>query len=194
MKQIALTGGVGCGKSTLARFLVELGCDVLDADDVVHRLESPEGAAVTPILETFGPSVLATNGGVDRLRLGRIVFADPVARARLNAIVHPLAKKAMTAWLRTPDTRLRVAVVPLLFEAGWSQGWDAIVCVACQETEQVRRLVAHGLTEDDARARIAAQMPLAEKVRKADWTVWNDKDEETLRREAVRLLKWISEK
>ena len=192
MKRIALTGGVGCGKSTLARFLVELGCNVLDADDVVHQLESSGGAAVTPILKTFGPLVLTADGGIDRSALGRIVFADPEARVRLNTIVHPLAKQAMDEWLRMPD--LRVAVVPLLFEAGWAQGWDAIVCVACQEAEQVRRLIARGLTEADARARIAAQMPLEEKTRKADRTIWNDADEGALRHEAARLLKWISEK
>jgi dephospho-CoA kinase len=194
MKRIALTGGVGCGKSTLARFLVEQGCEVLDADDVVHQLESSGGAAVTPILKTFGPSVLAIGGGIDRPKLGRIVFADPDARTRLNAIVHPLAKQVMEEWLRKPDARLRVAVVPLLFEAGWAQGWDAIICMACQEAEQVRRLIARGLTEADARARIAAQMPLAEKIQKADRTIWNDADEGALRHEAVRLLKWISEK
>jgi dephospho-CoA kinase len=188
MKRIALTGGIACGKSTLAGFLADLGCDVLDADALVHILESPGGAAVKPIVEAFGPDTRAPDGGIDRRLLGQMVFADEPSRMRLNRIVHPLVRAELARWLAAPGDGHKVAVVPLLFEAGWDGEWDAVVCVACTEAEQLRRLRARGLTELAARARVAAQMPVAEKVRRASHVVWNDGDLQLLRREAARLM------
>ena len=188
MKRIALTGGIACGKSTLAGLLSELGCDVLDTDTLVHALEAPGGAAVAPIMAAFGAEMQAADGGIDRRRLGQLVFADETARLRLNRIVHPLVQTALARWLQTPGVQPKVAVVPLLFEVGWDGNWDAVVCVACADAEQQRRLRARGLPEAQARARVAAQLPLEEKIRRASHVVWNDGDLQALRREAVRLL------
>ena len=130
----------------------------------------------------------AADGGIDRRRLGQVVFADETARLRLNAIVHPLVKTELASWLARPSDHPKVAVVPLLFEVGWHENWDAVVCVACAEQEQLRRLLARGLPVEEARARVAAQLPLADKVRRASSVVWNDEDLQALRREAVRLM------
>jgi dephospho-CoA kinase len=195
MKRIALTGGIACGKSALAGFLAECGCDVLDTDALTHALEAPGGTAVAPIVAAFGPDMRAADGGIDRNRLGQQVFTDEAARLRLNGIVHPLVGEALTRWLATPGECPKVAVIPLLFEVGWAAGWDGVVCVACAEAEQMRRLQARGLSAAAARARVAAQLPLAEKIRQANCVVWNDGDLAALRREAIRLRdEWVEKK
>jgi dephospho-CoA kinase len=195
MKRIALTGGIACGKSTLAGFLAEGGCAVLDTDLLTHALEGPGGRAVAPVVAAFGTAMQAPDGGVDRARLGALVFRDAEARMRLNRIVHPLIREELEAWLRQPSGQPRVAVVPLLFEVGWDAEWDDIVCVACAPEEQLRRLQARGLSEEAARARVAAQMPLAEKVRRATRVVWNDGDRDALRKAADRLMdEWSGNK
>ncbi len=192
MKRIALTGGIACGKSALAGFLSELGCQVLDADAVVHALEAPGGAAVAPIIAAFGPEMRSADGGINRVRLGQVVFADEAARLRLNEIVHPLVRAELMRRLAEPGKQPTVVVIPLLFEVGWEQGWDTVVCIACTETEQRRRLLARGLSAEEACARLAAQWPLAEKARRASHVVWNDGDLPALRCAAVRLMdQWV---
>ena len=96
---LAVTGGIACGKSTVARMLPEFGGDVLDTDDVAHELQAPGGVAVAPIVQTFGTSVLNADGGIDRRRLAPVVFSDPAALVRLNAIVHPLVLARVRSWL-----------------------------------------------------------------------------------------------
>ena len=188
MKCVALTGGIACGKSTLAGLLAENGCEVLDTDAVVHALEASGGAAVAPIVAAFGPEVLAPDGGIDRRRLGQKVFADEPSRLQLNGIVHPLVREKLTGWLAAPGDRPKVAVIPLLVEVGWDGDWDAGICVACADVEQVRRLQARGLSAAEAHARLAAQLPLAEKMRRASCVVLNDGDIQALRRKALQLM------
>ena len=189
-KRIALTGGIACGKSTFAGMLADLGCEVLDTDALVHDLESPGGGAVARIVAAFGPAAQMADGSIDRGWLARQVFGDAAARARLNAIVHPLVREAMDRWLRAPaaGNGIKVVVVPLLFEAGWTNDWDVIVCVVCREDEQLRRLRERDLNEMEARARIAAQMPLPEKARRADLVIHNDGVMVDLRAAARRLV------
>lgn len=195
MKRIALTGGIACGKTTLAGILCEGGCDVLDTDALAHALEAPGGAAVAPIVAAWGSDMQAADGGIDRHRLAQKVFSDPTARLRLNGIVHPLIKANLICWLATPGDRTKVAVIPLLFEVGWDEGWDAVVCVACSEAEQMRRLQARGLSEAEARARMAAQLPLSEKMRRASHVIQNEGNLNALRREAIRLMdEWVEKK
>jgi dephospho-CoA kinase len=197
MKCFAITGGIGCGKSELARMLAERGCRVLDADVVVHELESVPGEAVTAIREAFGRDVLRADGGVDRGILGRRVFGDPAALAVLNAIIHPLVRRRFREWLAAPaegDGDIRVGVIPLLYETGWTDGWHGVACVACAPEEQVRRLRARGWPDDEIRRRIGAQMPLAEKERRADWVIRNDGSLGALEREADALLHAMAEK
>ncbi|MBM4164903.1 MAG: dephospho-CoA kinase [Lentisphaerae bacterium] len=193
-KRFAVTGGIACGKSVFARFLAELGCEVLDADAVVHRLEAPGGRAVPLLAHAFGPAVCSADGGILRKVLGRLVFSDPVARERLNAIIHPLVWNELDGWFGRPQTgTLRFAVVPLLFEAGWRDHFDTVVCLACSAAKQLERLISRGLTEHEAALRIGAQMPIGEKVRLSDRVVWNDGSLEALRREADGLVRDLSE-
>lgn len=193
--RVAITGGIACGKSLFSRSLEELGVEILDADDVVHALESSGGAAVGRIREAFGTGVLAQDGGIDRQALGKIVFGDHDARRRLNGIVHPLVREAIDAWLARPGSGIRAVVIPLLFEVGWLDRWDVIVCLVSDEGEQVRRLVERrGLSEVQAQARVAAQMPVAEKASRADLVVKNSADEAALKREARRVYQLLVEK
>jgi dephospho-CoA kinase len=188
MKRIAVTGGIACGKSALARFLQEAGCAIWDADEVVHRLEAPGGVAVQPITNAFGADVLASAGGVDRAALGALVFRDAAALRRLNAILHPLVLADLREWLELSGQDIRVAVIPLLFEVGWDRGWDAMVCVTCRPEVQMARLAARGMTPDAARSRLAAQLPLDEKARRATYTLENNGTLDDLRAAALRLL------
>lgn len=195
LNRLAITGGIACGKSTFARCLADLGCEVLDADDVVHWLEAPGGCAVPMILEAFGPTVIASDGGVCRELLGRLVFADPLARQRLNGIIHPMVRAKLDDWFqRAPEGRLQFAVVPLLFEVSWGEEWDLIVCIACHAAEQARRLMARGFTAEEAAGRMRAQWPIEEKARVSDRVIWNDDSVESLRREAEHLVRDLSEK
>lgn len=193
--RVAITGGIACGKSLFARFLSEKGVDVLDADDVVHRLEAPGGAAVDAIRSVFGEKVVRPDGGIDRVALGDIVFGDPAARERLNRMVHPLVKRAIREWLDAPCARPKAVVIPLLFEAGWDGEWDVIVCLTSSEALQAERLTrSRGLTVGQARERIAAQMPVAEKAARSHLVVNNDADAETLAREAARVYRFLTER
>ena len=193
--RVAITGGIACGKSLFSRFLSEKGVDVLDADDVVHRLEAPGGAAVEAIRSVFGEKMVRADGGVDRVALGDIVFGDPVARERLNRVVHPLVKQAVREWLDAPGVRPKAVVIPLLFEVGWDGEWDVIVCLTSSEALQTERLMrSRGFAAEQARERIAAQMPVAEKAARSHLVVNNDADAETLAREAARVYRFLTER
>ena len=192
---IAVTGGIACGKSTLARFLAEAGCAVLDTDDVAHALQASGGLAVAPIAGEFGAGVLAPDGSIDRGKLGKIVFADPSALARLNAIVHPMVGCEVARWIAARgDGVCKAVLVPLLYETGLDRkfGWDATVAVVCRPEEQLRRLMGRGLRRDEALARISSQMPCAEKARRSDYVVENDGGIAQLRGKTLEILRKVS--
>ena len=171
-----MTGGIACGKSTVADCWRRWGAETLDADDVAHALIAPGGAAVAAVLDAFGPAVRAADGGIDRERLGRMAFADPAARRRLEALLHPAVIRRMRAWAEgvRREGRRGVAVVPLLFEAGMEKDWDAVVCVASDEQTMLERLAARGLSPAEAKARIASQWPVREKTARADRVIENN--------------------
>ena len=193
--RVAITGGIACGKSLFSRCLQRMGAETLDADDVVHRLEAPGGAVVPELVRLFGDSVLDRQGGINRIMLAERVFADADARAKLNAVIHPLVRNVFLDWGAESGDALRVAVIPLLFEAGWAGDWDVIICLASSEALQLERLMRdRGLTEEQARARVAAQMPVAEKAARAHLVVHNDADAETLAKEAENVFRFLTEK
>ena len=167
---LALTGGIACGKSTALRFFAEEGAAVIDADDVAHRWMAAGALGPGILAAEFGPGILASDGAVDRPALARIVFADRSALARLNALSHPAIRQILLDWRDAMQAagRLAVAAIPLLFESGWEADWDATVCITAPEEEVLVRLAARGLTPEQARARIASQLPLDEKARRAD--------------------------
>lgn len=192
--KFALTGGIACGKSMAEACFQALGCRVLDADAVVHRLEAYGGKAVQPLRECFGETVLAADGSIDRVRLGQLVFAEPTARQQLESVIHPLIRAEVETWLRQAKAdEISVFSAALLYECGWEKGWDGVVCVAASRATQVRRMCsARGMTEAAAEARLAAQMALQEKIRRADWVLENDTDDLSVLRCQVEelVLQW----
>jgi dephospho-CoA kinase len=176
MLRVGLTGGIATGKSTVAAILRELGCHLLEADRTAHGLIEPGGAAYDDVVFEFGRGILTPDGRVDRAKLGTIVFADPARLARLNAIVHPLVLAAhdreLAAIERSEPHAIAVIEAALLIEAGFTSRLECLVVTWCTPGQQLARLTHHdagrGLTIEQARQRIAAQMPLEEKRRMAD--------------------------
>ena len=174
--KIALTGGIACGKSLVAKFLNELGAETIDADDVVHEL-IPDPA--------------------ERKRLAAEVFGNEAKRKELEARIHPLVKERIGEWLsvdaaRTP--RLRVAIIPLLFEAHWEGNFDIICCVRSARATQVARMMeTRGYTREEAEARLAAQMPVEEKAAKSHYVIENNGTTEELKFKVAEFVNWLKE-
>ncbi|HXK23017.1 MAG TPA: dephospho-CoA kinase [Myxococcota bacterium] len=181
---IGLSGGIGTGKSSVARMFAAQGAVVIDADAIVHELQARGTPMVAELAEAFGPGVLDAQGGLDRAALGAIVFRDPDARARLNAIVHPkvgaeFARRIAAA--RASDARVLVLDIPLLFEGRRSgtgsaakMQFDATVLVYAPEALQIERQVSRdACSRDEAIRRVRAQMPIEEKKALADYVIDN---------------------
>lgn len=167
MLRVGLTGGIACGKTYVRRRMQDAGLPTLDLDVVAHEVMAPGGAAYQDVLAEFGPAVRAADGTIDRAILGARVFADAAARARLNAIVHPRVREEedrRAAALSAGGAVMLVTDAALLVEAGLQLRFDRLVVVHCPPEEQLRRLrVRDGLDEPAARARLRAQMPIADK-------------------------------
>ena len=173
--RVALTGGIACGKSLVARYLGEAGVATIDADDIVHEL-IPDP--------------------VERRRLAAEVFADPEKRRELEARIHPLVRERINAFLTSttlsPQPRLRLAVIPLLFETHWDKEYDIICCVTSERETQISRMVAtRGYTRAEAEARLGAQLPVAEKAAKSHYVIHNDGSPEELKRATERFVQWL---
>lgn len=188
MLKVAVTGGIGTGKSVVLSELAACGAPVVDADALVHEALLAGTPAAAEIRRRFGEAVIAASGDVDRARLGAIVFQDDQARRDLEAILHPAVYRAIQAWMRAQEAGgalAAVAEIPLLYESGHESDFDCVVVTACEGEEQVRRTVGRsGMSEEDARRRIAAQWPLAEKVRRADLVIRTDGTVEATRQAA----------
>jgi dephospho-CoA kinase len=175
MRLVGLTGGIGTGKSTVGRMIAAAGVPVVDADDLAHAATAVGGPAYAPVIASFGAGILAEDGTIDRRALGAIVFADAEARARLNAIVHPAVRQMMfdqfETWQAT-GVPLAVTIIPLLYESGLDGLFDEVWVASCPVNMQRQRVQARdGFDADQASARMAAQMPLAEKVAMADHVI-----------------------
>ena len=176
--KIALTGGIACGKSLLARYLNELGVETIDADDIVHELlPDPE----------------------ERRRIAAEVFADPAKRKALEAKLHPLVKARIEEFFGgcspRSNTQLRIAIIPLLFETHWDAEYDIICCVASERETQISRMTAtRGYTREEAEARLAAQLPVAEKAARSHYVIDNNGTAEELKANAKRLVNWLEAK
>ena len=194
MKIIGLTGGIACGKSTVSTELRALGAAIIDADALAHELSQPHQPLYNAYVQRFGREIVTANGALDRAAIARRVFADPAVRAEVDAIAHPLIRMAAEERLRAArDENKRAAVldVPLLFEAGWDALADETWVVSLPREEQLKRLLARdkAMDEGEARARIAAQMPLAEKCARADVIVDNSGTKEEIREYIGKLWK-----
>jgi len=192
VRLVGLTGGIATGKSTFAAALRALGVPVLDADQLARRVVAPGTPALAEIAGAFGPGVLGPDGALDRKALGALVFADPAARRRLEAITHPAIRGAMaaeTARLAAAGHDLAFYDTPLLYEVGLDQAMALTVVVFAPPEAQLARLMARdGFSRAEAEARLAAQLPVAEKAARADVVVDNADDRAPLEGKAARLL------
>ncbi|MFJ8105248.1 dephospho-CoA kinase [Streptomyces sp. NPDC096132] len=176
MLKVGLTGGIGAGKSEVSRLLVECGAVLIDADRIAREVVAPGTPGLAAVVDAFGTDVLAADGSLDRPRLGSIVFADPDRLAVLNSIVHPLVG-ARSRELETaaPEDAVVVHDVPLLTENGLAPFYDVVVVVDAAPETQLDRLVRlRGMTEEDARARMAAQATREKRRDIADIVIDND--------------------
>ena len=192
--RIGLTGGIGSGKSMVARQLQELGAAVVDADAIAREVAAPGGPAYATIVQAFGPGVLCGDGSLDRKALAARVFADEAARRQLNALTHPHIRQGMAQEAArlagTPGVEVIVFDIPLLLETtdGRDLGLDGVVVVTAADPVRIARLTArNGLTPFDARRRLDAQMPLAQKVARADWVIDNNGPAEQTREQVLEL-------
>jgi dephospho-CoA kinase len=177
MRRIALTGGIATGKSYIARRLVSAGVPLVDADVVAREVVAPGTSGLAAIVARFGPDVLRPDRTLDRARLGDLVFRDANARQDLEAIVHPAVRDRIRAFfLALPEaTPFAVADIPLLFETGRERDFDIVILAACAPETQVARVMARDkLSRADAERRLAAQLPIADKVRRADFVIHTD--------------------
>ncbi len=174
MLRVALTGGMATGKSYVAGKLRSAGFPVVDADVLAREAVAPGSAGLRAIVERFGPGVLGTGGALDRARLAAIVFADAEARLALEAIVHPIVRTGIDRfWTACPGgTAFAVADIPLLYETGRAGDFDAVIVAACPREMQLDRIVRRdGATREQAERRLAAQLPIEDKARRADYII-----------------------
>ncbi len=199
MLTIGLTGGIGSGKSTVAKFLAELGAPILDADKVGHAIYQPDGPAYADMIDAFGKGILAPDGTIDRKKLGPIVFGDPAALKRLNAIVHPkmFARMGeMVAAMRAEGERKPIVIeAAILIEANWQALFDEIWLVVAGKERVIERVARdRGMKPEQTEARIRAQLSDDERRRHAAIVMVNDGTLEQLRAAVAELWRGALER
>jgi dephospho-CoA kinase len=189
MFAVGLTGGIGCGKTTVANMFAELGATLVDTDEIAHALTAPGGAAMAALIAEFGPACATVDGALDRARMRELVFTDATAKQRLEAILHPRIRDAALAAAALASGPYVIFVVPLLIESGsWRARVQRVLAIDCPEEMQVARVKArNGLTEEQVRAIMASQVTRAQRLAAADDVIANDGDLDTLRPQITRL-------
>jgi dephospho-CoA kinase len=198
MLVVGLTGGIATGKSTVAAMFAALGAAIMDADGIAHALQEPGQPCSHAIRAAFGPGVLDGQGCIDRRLLGALVFGDATARTRLEAIMHPAIRAALRAEIRTAEAAGRTLCLveaALILESGQRDQYQKIVLVTAPEAAQIARLVAaRGLTPSEARQRLQAQWPTAQKVGLADFVIENGGDLSATRGQVACIYALLPEK
>jgi len=178
VRRVAITGGIGSGKSHVRAQFEALGVPTIDADALSRRVLAPGTPGLAAVVRRFGLGVMNVNGVLDRRQLASIVFADPAARKDLEAIVHPAVQRATDEWFAVINPEVHpfaIADIPLLYEVGRQGAFDAVIVVACDPEIQVRRVMARdAVTETEARQRLAAQLPIADKIDRAHYVIRTD--------------------
>ena len=189
MLVIGLTGGIGSGKSSAAKFFAELGADVIDTDEIAHQLTQSQGVAMAAIRRDFGEGFIATDGSLDRGKMRSLVFSDSNSRQKLEAILHPLIRTEATRRTALTAASYVVMVVPLLFETGnYREMVQRILVVDCNEQSQIDRAMARsGLSQQEVAAIMRAQLSRQERLRQADDVIVNDSDMAHLRQQVEAL-------
>lgn len=186
---VGLTGGIGCGKSTVADMFAALGASVIDTDQIAHSLTAPHGAAMPALLAEFGAGFATPEGALDRAKMRALVFSDAGARARLEAILHPRIRDATAAAAAIATGPYVIFVVPLLIESGtWRQRVARVLAVDCSEENQVARVMTRSsISAEQVRAIMAAQVTREQRLAAADDVIVNDDGLEALRPQVERL-------
>lgn len=178
VRRIALTGGIATGKSSVRAALEKLGVPTIDSDTLAREVVAAGTPGFTEVVQQFGRSVVAPSGELDRQRLAGIIFADPESRRTLEAIIHPRVREATDVWFASLDPvrhPFAVADIPLLYEVEREKDFDVVIVTAVDPATQVRRVVKRdGVSEVEAQKRLTAQLPIAEKVRRADYVIRTD--------------------
>ncbi len=189
---VGLTGGIGSGKSTVARLLADRGAFVVDADEVAREVVAPGTPGLARVVAEFGPGVVAADGSLDRAALARTAFSNENQRARLNAILHPLiARRTAELMASAPSNAARVHDVPLLAELGLADQYDLVIVVDAPDEVRLARLRDRGIGEDDARARMAAQSSRDQRRAIADIVIDNSGNLEYLAGQVERAWRFI---
>ena len=198
MKVVGLTGGIGSGKSTMARFLAELGAVVVDADKVGHEAFKAGTGLWQQVTAAFGKQILAPDGDIDREKLGKVVFDSPEALERLNRIMHPAMSdiiKAQVEEYRRQGAGVVVIEAPLLVEAGWTSLADEVWVTTATEAAVLKRLRERaGMSEQESLARIRSQLPSEERLKHADVIIDTDCELSELKARVKELWQGIAEK
>jgi dephospho-CoA kinase len=177
MLRIGLTGGIATGKTYVVGRLRAAGVAVVDADVLAREAVARDSTGLAAVVARFGADVLTPAGDLDRPRLGRLIFRDEAARRDLESIVHPYVRRGIAAFFETlpSDAPLAIADIPLLFETHQERHFDKVIVVACARATQIERIMSRdGLPHDEAERRVAAQLPIEEKVRRADYVIATD--------------------
>lgn len=194
MKTLGLTGGVGMGKSTCAQLLAARGAAVVDTDELARQVVEPGTPALAEVQSVFGSDLVDGGGHLKRELLAQRVFADSDARKALEAILHPRIRALWQAQLETwrmENRPLAVVVIPLLFETHAETAFDRILCVACSAATQRERLRARGWTDEQLYQRIAAQMPIEEKMLRSHHVIWTEGGMEVHGQQVDRMLRLL---
>jgi dephospho-CoA kinase len=177
MKLIGLTGGVGMGKSTAATFFQQCGARIVDTDEIARELVQPGQPALAEIRIAFGDKMISQDGQLRRHELANIVFDDAIARKKLEEILHPRIRQRWLAQVETwkrESCPVAIVVIPLLYETRAESHFEKVVCVGCSENARHARLLTRGWTNQQIEARVTAQMPVAEKIARADFVIWSE--------------------
>lgn len=195
MLRVGLTGGIGCGKSTVARMMRELGCHVIDADEISRNLAEPGQSAYQEILAAFGKEILQPDGRLDRAKIAHLVFADASKLSILNKILHPRViaeeERQLVEIARTEPDAVAVVEAALLIEAGHHKLLERLIVVWCKPEQQIERLTnprGRAMSRDDAMQRIVAQMPLDEKRRLATDEIDNSGSLAAMQKQVTQLV------
>lgn len=194
MLRVGLTGGLATGKSFVGRVLEEQGCLLIKADDLGHQVLEPGGEAYAAVVEEFGRGILTPEGRIDRRKLAAQVFDRPEQLETLNRLVHPpvrrRAREMAEAFFAAHPDGIVVNEAAILIESGSAAGFDKLVVAACPEELQVERAVERdGITREEARARIRRQMPIAEKIRRADFVIDTSGTKEQTRAQTLEVYR-----
>jgi dephospho-CoA kinase len=188
MLRVGLTGGIATGKTTVGQMFIELGCPLIDSDEIAHQLFEPGQDVHAAVIQAFGPRIVAADGTIDRKILGDIVFKDSAARAKLNMLVHPAIIQRQREFLadvaRTDPKGIGIVSAALMVEIGTYKNYDKVIVLSCPPDLQRMRLKSRsGLSDAEIEARIAAQMPVEEKVKYGDFVIDTSTDLATTRRQ-----------